>query len=178
MSFNIGRCVSLTSGLILNLVIGLSLNILGLNSHAAIPKKIKLNSSYATGGEAGSGFSLLNFKSIKSPNSKTERFAFEIGDQDGNKKSGKPGYYHMEYIANKNMISLDFAQMAKTRIDNTNLKKVLAKSKNVKSFKFSHDPEDGSLHLTLVLKSPVKSKVYQVKGVKDTSKVVLDLTTL
>lgn len=146
---------------------------------AAQPQVAKiLNSTGNTfGGVAGSGFTLLDVRRTASAKKKMERVVIDIGDREGKKLLGRPGFYFAEYQKKNNRLILDFAQMPSSKINQAKLARILKNSKAVKTSRMSLDPMDNALNLSLDLRKNTKVKVYPVTGKKATSKVVLDFIT-
>ncbi len=154
-----------------------------LSSSAAVPKKqaqhapakILVGQGVAIGGLAGSGFTLMDIRRTADAKKKMERIVIDVGDHQGNPLKGYPGYYHAELQKNPQRLVLDFAQMPKSRLDELMISSRLKNSLAIRNSEMSLDPVENSLNLTLNLKPNTKVRVYQVAGVKSTSKVVVDL---
>ncbi|RYZ85995.1 MAG: hypothetical protein EOP04_14760 [Proteobacteria bacterium] len=153
-----------------------------LPSFAAIPAKVKApvvgkiltNEGAATGGVAGSGFSLLDMRRTADNKKKIERVVIDIGDMQGQALKGMPAYFHAEMKKNPSKLILDFDQMPISRLDEGRLKDRFKGSLFVKKTSMILDPEDKALNVTLDLKPGTVARVFQVKGNKGTSKVVVD----
>ncbi len=168
----------------IKLVTGLSLVILLLSSfaHAAVPKETRvapnkiLQKDAATfGGVAGSGFTLLDVRRTADIKKKIERIVLDVGDINGSKIKGQPGYFYAEMKTRPHRLVVDFSQMPNASIDEKRLREVMKKSLAVKNVNMNVDPVDSSLSLSLDLKAKTKALVYPVNGAKATSKVVIDL---
>lgn len=145
-------------------------------SDAAVSKNILHKDGFISGGTASSaGVSIIDMQIKDLKGSAGERIIFNIGDKNGLLLKGHPGYFHIEKTSSPSQFSIDFDQVMASNIDLLELQKKIKNSKNIASAKLLKDPEDGSLHFTFKLKSNIKMKVYQVSGVQDTSKVVIDL---
>lgn len=155
--------------------------ILPLLSQAALPSRQTLQKSIiadqgaVSGGIAGTGFSMLKMQMVSMPKAHLERFIFDIGDLKGKKIKGLPGYYHVQLVKNPPQMIIDFSQMPVSRVFENDLTQTVKKSVLVSSGKLVSDPIDKSLTMVLNLKKPGKMKVMQVKGEKETSKLVVDL---
>jgi hypothetical protein len=153
-----------------------------LPSFAAIPQKVKppalgrilFNEGAATGGVAGSGFSLLDLRRTADNKKHVERVVIDIGDMQGQKLKGMPAYFHAELKKNPSKLVLDFDQTPISRLDEGRLQDRFKGSMFVKKTSMILDPEDKALNLTMDLKPGTAARVFQVKGVKGTSKVVID----
>lgn len=143
---------------------------------AAIPpvhQQVLSKPGSIAGGEAGSGFSILNLELVSRPN-KTERLVIDVGDFEGKPHLGKPGYFHVEKKSN-HMVSVDFAQMGLTKVTQEQLDQALKKSKLLQQGRITYDSLDQTMNLSLTPKKNVQVKTYQVIGKNQTSKVVIDL---
>jgi hypothetical protein len=127
------------------------------------------------GGISGNGFSLLGFQQIQDKKLNIERLIFDVGDFNGQPLKRLPGYYHVELRGDR--LLLDFSQMVSGNLAEKDLIAKLKKSPHVKSASMTVDPEDKNLNITLQLREKPKIRVFQVEGVKTTSKVVIDLST-
>lgn len=159
----------------------LSAILLPLMLQAALPPAQKIQKSLIvdqgaiSGGVAGNGFSMLKMQLVSMPTAKMERYIFDIGDIRGRKVKGLPGFYHVQLVKNPPQVVIDFSQMPVSRVFENDLTKTIKKSVLVSSGKLISDPTDKALTMVLNLKKPGKMKVMQVKGEKDTSKLVIDL---
>jgi hypothetical protein len=136
--------------------------------------KILAGAGVSFGGIAGSGFTLLDFRRTADFKKKIERLVIDIGDINGNPQKGWPGYYFAELKNNPQQLVIDFSQMPNSRVTSKQIGDQLNGSLAVLKSNMSVDPLDGTLNLTLNLKSNTKVQVYQVSGQKSTSKVVVD----
>ncbi len=152
----------------------LMLFLLSVHVQAAIPPQNQIvGKGKVFGGEAGSGFSLL--KVSQSKTKKGERWVLSIGNEQGRANKGRPGYYHVEMNSALKFLSIDLSQLRMTKVNEKKLQAIIAKSNFLKNPKMKNDPLDQSLNLAFELKKNPKVKVYQVAGVKGTSRVVVDL---
>lgn len=140
-----------------------------------IQKSIIANQGAVSGGIAGNGFSMLKMQLVAMPSAKMERYIFDVGDLRGHKNKGLPGFYHVQLVKNPPQMIIDFSQMPVSRVFENDLTQTLKKSVLVSSGKLVSDPIDKTLTMVLNLKKPGKMKVMQVKGEKETSKLVVDL---
>lgn len=149
--------------------------------YAALPTSHKVQQGIiaeqgaVSGGVAGNGFSMLKMQLIEMKTANRERFIFDIGDLSGKKVKGLPGFYHVQLVKNPPQIIIDFSQMPVSKVFENDLTKIIKSSVIVASGKLVSDPVDKSLTMVLNLKKPAKMKVMQVKGEKDTSKLVVDM---
>lgn len=125
------------------------------------------------GGVAGPGFSLLNMHKITNNTGKAERLIFSIGNKEGQGITGAPGYFNIQNQNNR--ITIDFAQMPTTKLNEKAIRQILKDSKYVRSAKLVQDPADQTLTLIMETTEPVKIKTLQVKGKTQTARVVLDI---
>lgn len=145
-------------------------------SDAAIPKNSPTKSLTVQGGEAGVGFSIIGaqLSSLK----KGKRLVFDIGDQEGRKFIGRPGYYFAEFSKESRELRLDFRQMGGSQVKESEIKKLLMKTQLIESFQMVLDPTDLTTAMIFKLKPKVAVKVIEVKGQKQTAKVALDFVRL
>lgn len=156
-------------------IIFISVFFLLSSAFSAVPKSNEiLRQGKVIGGEAGNGFSLLNV-SRRTQKNGGERWVLDIGNAQGEARKGRPGYYHVEKDSLRRILSIDLAQMRMSKVDQAKLNQLIKKSPYLAMPRLSSDPSDQSLNLAFHLKKDVKVKVYQVPGVKGTSRVVLDL---
>lgn len=147
---------------------------------AAIPKnptalKVLTAPTAVIGGISGVGYSILNVKKELNKQAKYERLIIDIGDLQGKRNLGLPAYYHAQFTKDPARLVLDFAQVPVSKISQLQLQNILKGSQYVRHSRLLKDPSDGSMTVILDLKPSTKIRVMQVKGVKDTSKVVVDL---
>lgn len=148
---------------------------------AAVPNKIPspvnktilAGNAAIAGGVAGTGFSLRDFKLTQVAGK--ERLIIDIADLTGSPLKGLPGYYHAELQKNPSRLVIDFAQTPNVFIDEKKINERLRSSKVVSRSAVLIDPTDQTLSLILDLKKTAKAQVYQVRGNKGTSRVVVDL---
>jgi hypothetical protein len=138
------------------------------------PRQELVGRGKVVGGEAGKGFSLL--KVSKAKTQKGERWVLNIGNEKGQAKKGRPGYYHVELNSQKKKLSVDLSQLHLSKVTEAQLRKVIATSQFITSPKLKSDPMDQTLNMEFELKKNPKVKVYQVSGVKGTSRIVIDLS--
>lgn len=143
---------------------------------AAIPPKVASRSLTVQGGEAGMGFSIIAAQ--VSPLKKGQRLVLDIGDQDGRKFIGRPGYYFAEFAKDTRELRVDFRQMSVSKVQEEELKKLLLKSQLIESVQMILDPTDSTTVLVFKLKPKVGVKVIEVKGQKQTAKVALDFVRM
>lgn len=140
-----------------------------------VAKKILSGEGAVFGGIAGSGFSLLDVRLSANKKKKIERVVIDVGDKNGAAMKGLPGFYYAELKKNPQRLVIDFSQMPKAKVKESQLNRIFKASKSVVGTAITSDPVDSSLSLTLDLKKNTKVRVYQVAGKKSTSKVVIDL---
>jgi hypothetical protein len=125
------------------------------------------------GGQAGTGFSILNVKNL-AISKKSERLLVEVGDMQMQKLFGTIGYYNVE-MKRGNKLVVTFTQTLNSKIESRELKKIFAKSNYIKSSQIHFDPVAQSMSIELNLKKPVIVRVVSLKGIKETGKLVLDM---
>lgn len=138
------------------------------------PKQELVGRGKVVGGEAGRGFSLL--KVSKAKTQKGERWVLNIGNEKGQAKKGRPGYYHVELNSELKKLSVDLSQLQLSKVTEAQLRKVISSSKFIAEPKLKSDPMDQTLNMEFELKKNPRVKVYQVAGVKGTSRIVIDLS--
>lgn len=148
------------------ILISLFVSVIG---QAAIP-----TNNRQIGGQAGAGFSLLRVKKVSSQKKGIERLVFYVGTKEGYLLKGLPGYFNAQNKGTE--IVIDFAQMPKSKLSEKAIKEILKDSFLIQSSKMTQDPIDHSLTLRLVLNRQVKMKVIQVKGNKETARIVMDFS--
>jgi hypothetical protein len=126
------------------------------------------------GGEAGSGFSLLNIKKELSASGRVERLVIDVGDINGKPNFGPPSYYHAQLMKDPAKLVLDFSQMPLSLLSEKQLVERLKGSKFVRRVQMTLDPEDQTLSMILDLKPATKIRLLQIKGVNKTSQLVVD----
>lgn len=125
------------------------------------------------GGQAGTGFSLLKVQRLASPKKGIERLVFFIGTKEGFSLKGLPGYFNAQNQGKE--IVLDFAQMPVSKLTEKSLREILRGSLFIKGSKMTQDPLDQTLTMKLFLNKEIKMKVIQVKGQKETARLVVDI---
>ena len=148
---------------------------LGWSARAAIaaPSLELIGRGKVIGGEAGKGFSLL--KVSRSPLKSGERWVLSLGNERGEVKKGKPGYYHVELDSEKRKINIDLSQLQLSKVSEDQLRQIVSSSQFIAAPKMRKDPLDQTLNLEFDLKKNPRVRVYQVAGVKGTSRIVIDL---
>ncbi|MFN8945300.1 MAG: hypothetical protein ACK5WZ_11845, partial [Pseudobdellovibrionaceae bacterium] len=142
-----------------------------VSAHAAIPpvyKNALSRPGSVTGGQAGTGFSILNLELVPQKN-KVERIIVDVGNFEGKPHKGKPGYFHVEMKANR-LVSIDFAQMGMTKVTQEKLNLALKKSRLVSKGRITYDSQDQNMNVSLTPRKAFKVKAYQVMGKNQTSK--------
>jgi hypothetical protein len=125
------------------------------------------------GGQAGAGFSLLKVKKLSSPKKNIERLVFYVGTKEGFRLRGLPGYFNA--VNSGKEIVIDFAQMPTSKMTDDSLKEILKSSLFIKNGRITQDPIDSTLTLKMELRRKAKMKIIQIKGNKETARIVVDL---
>lgn len=143
----------------------------------ALPTKrnLYLTSGVVLGGESGTSFTLLGIRRQQAKNQSMERVILDIGDQAGKPLLNKLSYYQVSIEKNPPRIVIDLSQVNQTRVSETAIANLFAKSALVKSTSLTSDPEDNSTKLILNTKGPVAVEVFEMPSNKKASRVVLDL---
>ncbi len=136
------------------------------------PQKILSKSGFVMGGIAGSGFSIRNLTWAQV--AEKERVVIDIGDLGGQELRGYPGYYHAELQENPARLILDFSQTSQAYVEEAVIRAKLKDSKRISASRLLLDPTDQTMSLIFDLKKGTKAQVFQVKGQKGTSRVVVD----
>src|SRR5690606_12338927 len=69
------------------------------------------------GGLAGTGFTLMDLRLSQSKEKKLERIVIDVGDMNGTKIIGWPGYYYAELKKNPAQLIVDFSQMPNSLVN-------------------------------------------------------------
>jgi hypothetical protein len=153
-------------------------------AEAAVPKKLAApvgrilhDEGVVTGGMAGAGYSLMDLRRTADQKKNFERIVIDIGDMQGQPYKGMPAYFHAELKKNPSRLVMDFDQTPVSRLDDARLSGRFKGSLFVKKTSMILDPEDKALNLTFDLKPGTTARIFQVRGQKSTSKVVVDLFT-
>lgn len=157
-------------------VLVVTFQVLAANRLPLVPAKPQLSTiapERQIGGQAGSGFSLLNVQKIQSKDGRIERLVLSIGTREGRPLKGFPGYFNAQNQTGR--LTLDLAQVFYSKIDEKVLRAVLTDSKFIKNAHLIQDPLDQTLTLAMDLKSPVRMKTVQVKGQKETARILVDI---
>jgi hypothetical protein len=127
------------------------------------------------GGRAEKLQSLMKVRRVTSTKVGIERVILDLGSENY-RAIAEPGYFHVSVDGNNSRVVIQLGQMSKTLITEQQIRKVFAKSSNVKSVEFTVDPEDSTGSVVLNLKRPVKAEVFSLPGrKKQTARLVLDL---
>ncbi len=148
---------------------------LAFKQAASGKKNAYLNDGVFVGGKARGGSSLLGVRKAFSAKVGLERVIVDLGDKEA-KPSGKAiSFYQVALDSSKNRIVLDLAQLQLSKVSETQLKQIFAKSEYVKSVELTLDPEDKAATMVLNLKRPVRMEVFQLLTKDKPSRVVMDL---
>lgn len=141
----------------------------------APPKPARLLSGQGalSGGMAGAGFSITNVTLAKTP--QKDRVVIDFGDLKGKTLKGLPAYYHAELQNNPSRLILDFSQTPHSKLEESEIRSRLKASGRVTGSTLLVDPVDQTMTLIFDLKKGTKAQVFQVRGEKGTSRVVVDL---
>lgn len=151
-------------------------------SFSAIPKNLGfdpiknfLTEGSFRGGGAGPGFSILSVRKVASKDGRAERLIFEIGDKDGKRYSGKPGYFHAQLFRNPSEFSLDFSQTLNTKFTREQFSTLLRQSTLIASSRMETDFDDQTTNISLRFESPVKVRVFTLSPKMKSPKLVVDI---
>lgn len=138
------------------------------------PLKILSAPAAVVGGVAGDGFSLLDIKKEILAAGSIERLIIEVGDYRGRPNLGPTAYYHAQLMKDPSRLVIDFSQMTLSLIDQKQLSERLQNSKFVHRVQMTKDSSDQTISMIFDLKVNTRARVIQVKGMKKTSKLVVD----
>ena len=162
------------TGIFLQFLAAISMAAIPQNQQKKLDPKILVAPAAVIGGVAGNGFSLLNIKKEFNAIAKTERLIIDIGNIYGKPNIGMPSYYHAQFMKDPARLVIDFSQMPVSLMSEKQLQEALKSSHFVRRVKMTMDPEDKTVSMILDLRPTTKLKIMQVRGVKTTSKVVVD----
>jgi len=130
-----------------------------------------------TGGQAGSGVTLLGVRRVHSPKAKLERIILDLGNKEGKVAKGEQlGYFQASVDSQRNRIVLDLAQLRLSQVTETKLKEMFRKSPYVRSVELTMDPEDSAGSLVLNLRQPMRLEVFRLVPPGKAARVVMDIT--
>lgn len=165
-----------------------SLLLAGSSSLAASPFKKSLFSQAKTkkqgryitdgvvlGGKISDGFTLLKVRSGVSKKSKMERVVLDIGDLVGKPAKNEMAYHHVNVDGRRKQIVVELGQVARSGVDQDQLRRVFRKSPYVKSADIIFDPEDLTTTLVLGLKRKTKVEVFNLVSPDQPSRIVIDM---
>jgi len=139
------------------------------------PKQLLNSSSVSIGGEASTLFSILDVRRSTDVKKKVERVVIDMGDLEGRPVKGEVGFYHAELQQNPPRLILDIAQTPKSKLNTDIIQQRLQKSITIEKSTVMLDPVTNNMNMVIDLKPGTKARVFPVKGVKQTSKIVIDL---
>lgn len=116
-----------------------------------------LRTGTITGGQAAEEFSLVNVQTKSVAGS--ERIIFSYGDVRGKPVQREPGFFNIVLDRESKRLVIDLAQVNRTAVDPTALRRILSNSKLIAGSDMTMDPQDNSTNLTLNLKKPVQIRV-------------------
>jgi len=134
-----------------------------------------LTTGVVIGGQAGSGFTLLNVRRESSNKLAMERIIFDMGDREGQPLLKKLGYFHVSVEKNPSRVIIDLSQVARSRVSEINLAKMFEKSPFVAKVEMSMEPEDNAAKIVLNTKVPIAAEIFEMPSDKKASRLVIDL---
>ncbi|MCE3010847.1 MAG: hypothetical protein LW875_09565 [Proteobacteria bacterium] len=141
-------------------------------SFAAIPKNLLKGEGVIRGGQAGTGFSILDVR--RTQTQKVERWVVDFGDAVKQPLASQPPYFNAELRKDRKVI-LDFSQVWNSKLDEKALQKMIKQSPFVKSIKVNFEPQSQTMSWVLEMKQEVQLQVTPVKGSSRTpAKLVVD----
>ena len=146
-------------------------------AQAAIKKNpILMGAGSLKGGQAGTGFSLLNVESQVSKSKKVERIKIFVGNTAMQKKQGPVGYFNIQNDPQNKRLMIDFAQTLNSQFEESTLRKVLSQSPFIKSSEIFFEPQTQTMSLILNVQKPVAVRARTLNGNgKSTAQLVLDI---
>lgn len=132
----------------------------------AIPhpnKKAFIEGGLYRGGQSGYLQTLLAVEKQSFKNMNAERIRLVFGNDKGLKSKQPMGYFHVQHDVKNNRVVIDIAQMAASRVNEDQIRRILVSSSSVANVSFTADPEDNSSTLVLNLKKPVLLRVVKQK---------------
>lgn len=127
------------------------------------------------GGTAGSLFTILDVRKSSDLKKKVERVVIDLGDQRGRALKGDVSFYHAELQSDPPRLILDIAQTPQSKLSFEEVQKRLSKSITIRKSTVMMDPVTNNTNISIDLQPGTKARVFPVKGVKDSSKIVIDL---
>lgn len=145
--------------------------------HAGTAKKnAYLSDGVFVGGKARNGSSLLAVRKAFSAKAQLERVIVDLGDKEAKPSGKEMSFFQVSLDSSKSRIVLDLAQLKLSKVSETQLKRIFAKSQYIKSVELTLDPEDKAATMVLNLNRPVRLEVFQLLTSGKPSRVVMDLT--
>lgn len=130
------------------------------------------------GGNAGALFTILDVRRSTDVKKKVERVVIDLGDSKGRGLRGDVGFYHAELQADPPRLVLDIAQTPQSKLSFEEVQKRLSKSITIRQSTVMIDPITNNTNISIDLQPGTKARVFPVKGVKDSSKIVIDLIAM
>lgn len=130
------------------------------------------------GGRAEKMQTLMKVRRVHSTKVGMERVILDLGSEEF-RPMAETGYFHVSVDGNNSRVVIQLSQMSKTLTNEAQIRKMFAKSANVKSVDFTVDPADSTGTVVLNLKRPMKTEVFALPGrKKQTARLVLDMKPL
>ncbi|MEO0335261.1 MAG: hypothetical protein AAF202_02640 [Pseudomonadota bacterium] len=127
------------------------------------------------GGKISEGFTLLKVRRGLSNKSKMERVVLDIGDLVGKPVKNQMAYHHINIDGKRNRLVVELNQVARSGVDQAELKKMFRESPYVGSADIIFDPEDLTTSLILNFKRKTKVEVFNQISPDQPSRIVIDM---
>lgn len=88
---------------------------------------------------------------------------------------GTASYFHVEVDKTNSRIIMDLSQVQRSRLSESELKKVFAGSPYLALESIAYDPEDRATNLILNMKRPIKVEIFSPKLAKTPGRIILDV---
>ena len=140
------------------------------------PSSVLLGEGSMKGGQAGSGFTLLNLKTQVAASKRLERLTIDVGNSAAQRLNGPVAYFNVQNDPRNKKIIIDFSQTLNSRFENMHLKKTFLKSPFVKNAEIIFEPQSQTMSMVLTMKKAAAIRAKPLSGNnKTTAKLVLDI---
>lgn len=117
---------------------------------------------------------LLGMRKNFDKESKVERVVLEMAPQ-GRLKTERPGFFHISVQKNPQRIIVDLQNVSSSKVDEDKLKKLFKTSEYLGELKIYDDHFTKNLTLEIPLKSQAKVEVFELAGVGQPGRLVIDV---
>lgn len=142
----------------------------------SMPKKLNsyLSEGVVIGGVAGRGFSLRDVRRKFGKKTKVERVVLDLGDENGAPLMGT-SYFHIEVDSANSRIIMDLSQVQRSKLTESELKKIFSGSPYLALQSIAYDPEDRATNLILNMKRPIQVEIFSPKQANKPGRIILDV---